>query len=79
MILNDLNSGATDEMIAILAAVRALTPVERKIFFVYADEGTYTAVAKAFNVSIPTATNYIKALQAKIKEMANVDRRFDMD
>lgn len=79
MRIDDFESGNTDEMVAILAALRALTPAQRKIFLTYAAKGTYTAVAKEFKVSVPTARNYIKALQAKIKEMANVDRRFDID
>lgn len=48
------------------ALVKALNPLERKIYITYLEMETYAATAKAFNVSIPTLSKYINNLKTKI-------------
>ena len=48
-----------DTMVALKESISALRPVERKIFLKYTEEGTYTAVAREYNVSVPTVHKYI--------------------
>ena len=68
------NTMEDDEMIyRIKQAVQDLKPVERKIFLTYVEGGTYTAVAKTYKVSVPTAKNYTLHVINKILEMINKD------
>lgn len=63
-----------DEMIfKIKQAVQMLRPVEKTIFLTYTEEGTYTAVAKKYHVSVPTAKNYVLNVISKILKMINED------
>lgn len=47
---------------------KILTPLERKIYVTYLENGTYTSTAKAFKVSTPTLQKYVKGLTARIAE-----------
>lgn len=61
-----------DEMIfKIKQAIQELRPVERKIFLTYTEGGTYTAVAKTYNVSVPTARTYVHKIIEKILTIVN--------
>ena len=52
--------GEDDEVYWIKEAlVRALNPLERKIYVTYLERGTYAATAKAFKVSTPTLAKYV--------------------
>ena len=48
-------------------AIQRLRPVEKKILLTYVEGGTYTSVAKTFNVSVPTARTYINEVINKVK------------
>lgn len=61
-----------DEMVfKIKQAIQELRPVERKIFLTYTEGGTYTAVAKTYNVSVPTAKAYVCKIIEKILTIIN--------
>ena len=61
------NDDEDDEMYWLKESlVKCLTPVERKIYITYLENETYAATAKAFNVSIPTLSNYVNNLKRKI-------------
>lgn len=68
-----------DTTAKIKAAINNLREVEKVIFSVYIEEGTYTAVAKKYNVSVPTARTYIMKIKEKIKEEIGNDLDFDLD
>lgn len=57
-----------DEMRLIREALKRLTPVQRKIFLVYVETGTYTQTAKEFKVSTPTVKTYINNIKDKITQ-----------
>ena len=60
-----------EQMFLIKDAIQKLKPVERKIFLTYCEGGTYTAVAKTYNVSVPTAKRYILEVISRIIQMIN--------
>lgn len=62
-----------EQMYKIKQAIQELRPVERKIFLTYTEGGTYTAVAKTYNVSVPTAKAYVLQVINKILDMINDD------
>lgn len=55
-----------DLMAGIKERLLNLKKVERDIFLVYANEGSYAAVAKKYNVSAPTAKSYINIIKNKL-------------
>lgn len=56
-----------DDLIAdIKERLLNLKKVERDIFLVYVNEGSYAAVAKKYNVSAPTAKSYISIIKKKL-------------
>lgn len=57
-----------DEMVLIKQAIKSLTGVQRKIYLTYVENGTYSATAKMFGVSIPTVKGYLKKINEKITE-----------
>lgn len=61
------NDDEDDELYWLKEALKhALNKVERKIYITYLELGTYTATAKAFNVSQPTVTKYLQNLKRKL-------------
>ena len=58
----------TDELYWTKEAIKALTPVQRKIYITYLETGTYSKTAEVFKVSQPTVKKYIKGLTTKIRE-----------
>lgn len=57
-----------DEMMLIKNAVFALPTVQRKIWLVYTEIGTYSGTAKEYGVSVPTIKKYLKEIREKIFE-----------
>lgn len=57
-----------DEMLLIKEAISKLNGVQRKIYLSYVENGTYTATAEEFGVSIPTIKTYINNINGKIRE-----------
>lgn len=55
-----------DLMAGIKERLSYLKKVERDIFLVYVNEGSYAAVAKKYNVSAPTAKSYINKIKKKL-------------
>lgn len=55
-----------DLMACIKERLLNLKKVERDIFLVYVNEGSYAAVAKKYNVSAPTAKSYINIIMNKL-------------
>lgn len=55
-----------DLMAGIKERLLNLKKVERDIFLVYVNEGSYAAVAKKYNVSAPTAKSYINIIKNKL-------------
>lgn len=55
-----------DLMVDIKERLLNLKKVERDIFLVYVNEGSYAAVAKKYNVSAPTAKSYINIIKKKL-------------
>lgn len=43
-----------------------LTPLERKIYLTYVEEGSYKAAAEQFKVTTPTLTRYVNELKGKL-------------
>lgn len=64
-----------DEMLLIKSALQGLRPIERKIFLTYTELGTYTATAKEYRVSVPTAAKYIKIIRNKIQKFIDDNNR----
>lgn len=62
-----------DEMMLIKKAIESLTPVQRKIWLAYVDNGTYSSTAKQFKVSTPTVRNYIQDIRKKITDYVNTN------
>lgn len=60
-----------DLMWKIKTALTLLRPVERTIFMTFVEGGTYTSVAKAYGVSVPTARTYILRIKEKIMKLIN--------
>lgn len=58
-----------DRMRTIKEAIAKLTPAQRKIWITYVDNGTYTSVANAYNVSVPTAKKYITEVKQIILDL----------
>ena len=58
----------SDLTLRIKEAIARLKPVERLIFLQYVELGTYTALAKKYNVTAPTVRSYIKMIRTKILE-----------
>lgn len=71
----DFNIEDDDRMATIKEAIKSLRPVERKIFLVYVELGTYSGVAREFGVSVPTACNYIRNIREKLKTI--IDKEDD--
>ena len=57
-----------DEMVLIKEAIKSLTPVQRKIYLLYVETGTYTATANEFGVTVPTIKAYINNINGIIRE-----------
>lgn len=57
-----------DEMLLIKEAISKLNGVQRKIYLSYVENGTYTATAEEFGVSIPTIKTYINNINGKIRD-----------
>lgn len=55
-----------DLIVGIKERLMNLKKVERDIFLVYVNEGSYAAVAKKYNVSAPTAKSYISIIKKKL-------------
>lgn len=55
-----------DEMLHIKEAVDKLPYLDKKVFLQYTELGTYTALAKLYGVSAPTAKMYINRIREKI-------------
>lgn len=62
-----VNKDDDDEMVGIKEKLKNLKRVEREIFLIYVNSGTYAAVAKKYNVSAPTAKSYIMMIKEKLK------------
>lgn len=62
------NEGDDDKMRSLKEAMECLNPAEQRIWLTYVECGTYTATAKEYNVSAPTAKKYITQLKNKILE-----------
>lgn len=58
---------------AIRDALGFLSLPERKIFVMYTEAGTYSEVAKELKCSVPTVSNKIKAIQAKLRKKVEVE------
>lgn len=58
----------TDEIYWVKEAIKALSPVQRKIYITWLEQGTYSKTAKIFHVTIPTVREYVKKLTAIIRE-----------
>ena len=56
-----------DFMVNIKEKLMKLKRVERDIFLVYLNYGTYASVAQKYNVSAPTAKSYINIIREKLK------------
>lgn len=57
-----------DEMLLIKEAITKLNGVQRKIYLSYVVNGTYTATAQEFGVSIPTIKTYINTINGIIRD-----------
>lgn len=55
-----------DQMLELKSKINGLTQPERIVFLLYAEEGTYTAVAKALKCSNPTVKKYIDKIRQKL-------------
>ena len=62
----DIDFNDDDCIRAIREGIKGLSLPERKIFIMYCEEQTYSAVAKALNCSVPTASKYIREVKNKI-------------
>lgn len=62
----EINDEDDDRLYRIKTALAELRPMERKIFLVYTELGSFAAVARQFNVSAPTAKTYINNIKDKI-------------
>lgn len=56
-----------DEMLLIKEAISKLNGVQKKIYLSYVENGTYTATAQEFGVSIPTIKTYINNINGIIR------------
>lgn len=61
-----VNKDDDDRLVNIKEKLLNLKKVERDIFLVYVNEGSYAAVAKKYNVSAPTAKTYINIIKNKL-------------
>lgn len=61
-----VNKDDDDRLVNIKERLMNLKKVERDIFLVYVNEGSYAAVAKKYNVSAPTAKTYINIIKNKL-------------
>lgn len=57
-----------DELYWTKEALKTLTPVQRKIYITWLEQGTYSETAEVFGVSLPTVQKYVKNLTNKIRE-----------
>lgn len=57
-----------DEMLLVKEAISKLNGVQRKIYLSYVENGTYTATAEEFGVSIPTIKTYINNINGIIRD-----------
>lgn len=48
------------------ALKQAITPLERKIYITYLEQGSYAAASRCFKVCVQTFKKYINKLKAKI-------------
>lgn len=62
----EINDEDDDVLYNIKKALAELRPMERKIFLVYTELGSFAGVARQFNVSAPTAKTYINNIKDKI-------------
>lgn len=59
----------TDELYWTKEAIKkVLTPLERKIYITYLEEGSYAGGARTFSVCTQTFKTYINKLTARIRE-----------
>ncbi len=58
-----------DRLYNLRTALTRLNSIQRKIILTYIELGTYTATAKEFKVSVPTARSYVLKIKNKILEM----------
>lgn len=63
----EFNFDDDDCIRAIREEIKRLPLPERKIFLMYSEEQTYSAVANALNCSVPTASKYIREVKNKLK------------
>lgn len=56
-----------DEMLLVKEAISKLNGVQKKIYLSYVENGTYTATAQEFGVSIPTIKAYINDINGIIR------------
>lgn len=56
-----------DEMLLVKEAISKLNGVQKKIYLSYVENGTYTATAQEFGVSIPTIKTYINNINGIIR------------
>lgn len=61
------NENDDDEMLLIKEAISKLNGVQKKIYLSYVENGTYTATAQEFGVSIPTIKTYINNINGIIR------------
>lgn len=61
-----VNEEDDDTMVCIKEAIADLRPVERTIWLKYVETDNYSAVAREYSVSVPTAKKYINEIKNKI-------------
>lgn len=61
-----------DTIYKIKEAINSLNPAEYRIYITYLERGTYTAVAREFNCSAPTAKRKISDITDKILNYGNI-------
>ena len=55
-----------DMLIVIKEAIEKMRPMEQRLWIDYVECGTFSALARKYNVSAPTAKTYIMRLKEKI-------------
>ena len=48
------------------ALIHAITPLERRIYITYLEQGSYAAASRCFKVCVQTFKKYVNKLKAKI-------------
>lgn len=56
------NSEDTDQILEIKLKIQSLPEHQKRIFLMYVDMGSYSAVARELNCSAPTVAKYIKQI-----------------